>query len=83
MIGWLAGPWAKLQAALAIAGAVVVAVGIAFLRGRKAGEEHLQVEQQRKRDALQDHYNEIDARPTDHSAIAERMRQRARDGKRP
>lgn len=49
MIGWLAGPWAKLQAGLAIAGAVIVAIGIAFLKGRKAGVAHIEAEQAARR----------------------------------
>lgn len=80
MFKWLAGPWAKLQAALAIAGAVIVAMGIAFLKGRKAGVEHIQAEQQRKRDALQDEYDRIDAGPIDPGGAYDRLRKRS-DGR--
>lgn len=53
MIGWLSGPWAKLQAGLAFAGAVIVAIGIAFIRGRTAGIKHIEAEQNARRiDAL-------------------------------
>lgn len=41
--------WGKLKAALAIAGAVIVSIGIAFLRGRKAGIDHIEAEQDRRR----------------------------------
>lgn len=41
--------WGKIKAALAIAGAVIVAIGIAFLRGRKAGIDHIEAEQDRRR----------------------------------
>jgi hypothetical protein len=77
MFKWLAGPWAKLQTALAIAGAVIVAIGIAFLKGRKAGVEHIQAEQQRKRDALQDEYDRIDAGPVDPGGAYDRLRKRS------
>ena len=71
------GLWTKFKAALAIAGAVVVAIGIAFLKGRRAGVEHIQAEQQRKRDALQQKYDRIDAGPIDPGGAYERMRKRA------
>lgn len=41
--------WGKIKAALAIAVAVIVAIGIAFLRGRKAGIDHIEAEQDRRR----------------------------------
>lgn len=81
MISWLAGPWAKFKTALAIAGAVIVAIGIAFLRGRKAGVEHIQAEQQRKQDALQDEYDRIDAGPIDPGGAYDRLRQRSKGGR--
>lgn len=65
MISWFAGPWAKLQAGLAALGVILAAIGIAFLKGRKAGQEHIQAEQQRKRDALQDAYDKVDANSPD------------------
>lgn len=49
MTGWLSAPWAKLQAALAIAGAALVAIGIAFLKGRRAGIAHIEAEQNARR----------------------------------
>lgn len=53
MIGWLAGPWAKLKAGLAFAGVAIAAIGIAFLRGRSAGIKHIEAEQNARRiDAL-------------------------------
>lgn len=76
MIEWFAGPWAKLQAGLAFLGVVLAAIGIAFLKGRKAGQEHIQAEQQRKRDALQEQYDKIDAGPSDPSGAYQRLRNR-------
>jgi hypothetical protein len=72
------GLWTKIQAGLAIAGAVIVAIGIAFLKGRKVGVEHIQAEQQRKRDALQDEYDRIDAGPIDPDGAYDRLRERSR-----
>lgn len=80
MIEWFAGPWAKLQAGLAFLGVILAAIGIAFLKGRKAGQEHIQAEQQRKRDALQDTYDKIDAGPIDPDTSYGRLRDRARRG---
>ncbi len=61
MISWFAGLGGKIQAGLAAAGVILAAIGIAFLKGRKAGQEHIQAEQQRKRDALAAEYDKIDA----------------------
>lgn len=41
--------WLKIKAALAIVGAVIVALGIAFIRGRKAGIDHIEAEQTARR----------------------------------
>lgn len=72
---------AKLKTFAALCGAFFVAVAIAFLRGRKAGVTHMEAEQQRKRDALQDHYDEIDSRPVDPSAAYDGLRQRPKGGR--
>ena len=52
--------WGKLKAALAIAGAVIIAIGIAFLRGRKAGIDHIEAEQDRRRLESMKQRKEID-----------------------
>jgi hypothetical protein len=70
--------WGKIKTALVIAGAVIVAIGIAFMRGRSAGVQHIEAEQQRKRDALQDEYNRIDAGPIDPDGAYDRLRGRSR-----
>ena len=67
----------KLKTFAALLGAFFVALGVAFLRGRRAGIEHLEAEQQRNRDALQQHYDEIDSRPLDPERAYERLRDRA------
>lgn len=41
--------WGKVKAALAIAGAVIIAIGLAFLKGRKAGIDHIEAEQSARR----------------------------------
>ncbi len=76
----MTGLLGKIKGALAIAGAVIVAIGIAFLKGRKAGVQHIEAEQQRKRDALQQHYDEIDNRPFDVGRAYDRLRERSRRG---
>ena len=43
------GLWTKLQIGLGIAGAVIVAIGIAFLKGRRAGIDHIEAEQTKRR----------------------------------
>lgn len=77
MISWLAGPWAKVQAGLAIAGAVIIAIGIALLKGRAEGKRYMEAEQQRKRDALQEEYDRIDAGPVDPRGAYQRLRKRS------
>lgn len=70
MFSW----WGKVQAALAVAGAVIVAIGIAFLRGRSAGITHIEAEQQKRRDHLQDHYDDIDRQAIDPAGSYDRLR---------
>jgi len=69
--------WGKIKAGLAIAGAVIIAIGIALLRGRAEGKAFMETEQQRKRDALQSHYDEIDAGPVDPGAAYDSLRKRS------
>lgn len=70
--------WTKIKAgAFALAG-IAVAIGLVFLKGRKAGIDHMEVEQQRKRDALQQHYDEIDNRPVDVGDAYQRLRDKSR-----
>lgn len=69
--------WGKLKAGLAIAGAVIIAIGIAVLKGRAEGKRYMEAEQQRKRDALQDEYDRIDAGPIDVGGAYDRLRKRS------
>jgi hypothetical protein len=55
----------KLKTVAALCGAFFIALGIAFLKGRGEGKRHIEAEQQRKRDALQTHYDQIDSGPVD------------------
>lgn len=71
----------KLKTFAALCGAFFVALAIAFLKGRKAGVAHMESEQQRKRDALQQHYDEIDARPVDPGAAYDSLRERSKGGR--
>jgi hypothetical protein len=71
----------KLKTFAALLGAFFVALGIAVLKGRKAGIDHMKAEQQEKRDALQKHYDEIDARPVDVGSAYDRLRKRSKSGR--
>lgn len=68
------GIWTKIKIGLGITGAVIAAIGIAFLKGRHAGIEHIQAEQQRRRDNLQEHYDEIDRQVIDPAGSYDRLR---------
>lgn len=70
--------WGKLKGGLAIAGAVIVAIGIALLKGRADGKRYMEAEQQRKRDALQKEYDRIDAGPVDPRGAYQRLRDKSR-----
>lgn len=74
MISWFAGLGGKIQAGLAALGVILAAIGIAFLKGRKAGQEHIQQEQQRKRDALAEAYDKIDANSPDVDGAYDHLR---------
>ena len=52
--------WGKLQAALAIAGAVIIAIGIAVLKGRAEGIRHMEAEQAKRRAESINDRKEID-----------------------
>jgi len=66
--------WAKLQIGIGIVGAAIVAIGFAFLRGRSAGITHIEAEQQKRRDHLQDHYDDIDRQAIDPAGSYDRLR---------
>lgn len=52
---YMIGIWGKIKGFAAGLGLVLVAIGIAFLKGRKAGVEHVEAEQTKRRiEALQD-----------------------------
>lgn len=74
MIGAL---WARVQGWVAFAGLILAAVAVAFLKGRSEGKAYMEAEQQRKRDALQQHYDEIDRAPADPGAAYDRLRDRS------
>ncbi len=78
MIALLTGLGARLQAYLAIAGAVVLAIGIAFLRGRKAATDHIKQQAAKQAGKVADAYAKIDTERPDVDASLERLRERAR-----
>lgn len=76
MIG-LGALWGKIQGWVALAGVILAAIAVAFVRGRSEGKAYMEAEQQRKRDALQQHYDDIDRAPADPGAAYERLRHRS------
>ena len=66
--------WGKIKAGLAIAGAVIIAIGIAVLKGRAEGKAFMETEQKRKHDALQDEYDTIDRQNVDPAGSYDRLR---------
>lgn len=66
--------WGKIKAGLAIAGAVIFAIGVAFLRGRAEGKKIIEAEQAKARDKLQEHYDEIDREAVDPARSYDRLR---------
>lgn len=68
------GFWTKLKLGFGVVGAVIVGIGIAFLKGRAAGIEHIEAEQQKRRDNLQEHYDEIDRQAVDPARSYDRLR---------
>lgn len=71
--------WEKLKGYAAALGLILAAIGIAFLKGRKAGVQHIETEQARKRDALQQDYDEIDNRGISPADAYSKLRERSRD----
>lgn len=77
MTALLTGLWSKVQLWAALLGAVIVAVGIAFLKGRTAGKEAY-TQAATKADAkLKEKYDEIDMAPADLDGALGRLRDRA------
>lgn len=70
LLGW--------QGALVAAAGAIAALG--YGKGRAEGKSIMEAEQQRKRDALQDEYDQIDAGPVDVDAAYQRLRQRSGRG---
>ena len=64
----------KLKTFAALCGAFFIAVGIAFLKGRADGEKIIEAEQQKRRDQLQEHYDEIDRQAVDPDRAYDRLR---------
>lgn len=85
--GWLIAAAIALGAAwrlLGWQGALVAAAGLlaalGYGKGRAEGKSIMEAEQQRKRDALQDEYDRIDAGPVNVDAAYQRLRKRSGRG---
>ena len=57
---WLINLWGRAQVWLPLAGAFVVALGVAFLRGRAEGKKIIEAEQAKRRAEAMKHRKEID-----------------------
>lgn len=66
------------QSALVAAAGFIAALG--YGKGRAEGKSIMEAEQQRKRDALQEEYDRIDAGPVDVGAAYQRLRKRSGRG---
>lgn len=73
---WLYG---KLQAYLAVAGAIIVAITVAFLKGRKAGKQDIIVATQKETQKVDQKISKVDAQRPDLDASLSRLRKRAKD----
>lgn len=78
MIGWFIGLGVKFKVAASFVGIALLAIGVSFLKGRREGIRVMEAEQQRRRDKLQEHYDEIDRQPVDPDSSYQRLR-RLRD----
>lgn len=73
-MSWLINLCGRAQVWLGLAGATLLAIGVAFLRGRAEGKKIIEAEQQKRRDHLQEHYNEIDRQAVDPARSYDRLR---------
>lgn len=71
---WLFNLWGRAQVWLGLAGAALLAIGVAFLRGRAEGKKIIEAEQAKARDKLQEHYDEIDREAVDPARSYDRLR---------
>lgn len=76
---WLFALWGKTKFYALAIGAALAAAFAAYWRIREDGKNAVLVQQQRKRDELQAHYDEIDAGAPDLDAALDRLRRRAGD----
>lgn len=75
MIWALVPNW--LKKLLVAAGALLVAVGVAFLKGRKSGIGSAAVKAQKENSRVEQKFNKIDSQPVDFDAAVDRLRKRA------
>jgi uncharacterized membrane protein YdjX (TVP38/TMEM64 family) len=75
-VSWLYG---KLQAYLAVAGAIIVAIAVAFLKGRKSGKEAVVTSINKQERKVNDQITKVDAQRPDLDASLERLRKRAKE----
>lgn len=73
---WL---WGKLKGWAALVGAVILAMGYAYVKGRSGGIKDAQVEVQKKTTKTLEKFNEIDRQRPDFDAAVSKLRKRSLD----
>lgn len=66
----------KVKAFLAAAGALIVAVFVAFMKGRKSGKETASASIQKETQKVEQKFQKIDAAPTDFDGAIGNLRRR-------
>jgi len=79
MIAAIVGLWGKAKFYALAAAAAVAAIFVAYWRIRADGKAAAQIEQAQARDALQEHYDEIDRQAVDPATSYDRLRRMSDD----
>jgi len=80
MAAFFASLWAKAQLYLAVAGAVLLAIGIAFLKGRAAGKAVVADTITRQTQKINEKFRDIDSQRPDFDGALGRLRDRSNKG---
>lgn len=67
----------KLKGWLAAAGVILLAVGVAFLKGRKAGKSSVEATIHKETQKVEQKFHKIDAAPADFDGAISSLRKRA------
>lgn len=77
----IAALWARFSGWLGAAGIIVLAIGVALLKGRAEGKRVAEAAQQKRADQLARHYDEIDKKPVTPTDAYAHLRKRLHDDK--